>query len=296
VNPVRVGQPVDEPQPPDPAELDRPDWTELADLHALAEQASAENFPVALRVLPKGPRASLERIYDFARFVDDVGDEAPGDRLALLDQIELDVRRLPEGGARLAPVRALAPVIGAHDIPLQPLLDLIQANHVDQVVTSYESFDDLLGYCRLSAAPIGLMVLHVAGAADERNIADSDRVCAALQVLEHCQDVREDALAGRVYLPASELHGADLTVERTSPFLRSVVRTQVERSLELLQPGRALVRRLHGWSRIAVAGYVAGGLATADALKAGDFDVLAHELRPSKARTAYHALRLTAGL
>jgi phytoene/squalene synthetase len=97
---------------------------------------------------------------------------------------------------------------------------------------------------------------------------------------------------GRVHLPASELVGVDVTGTHTSQALRAVVRTQVERSERMLEPGRELVRRLHGWSKVAVAGYVAGGFATADALRAGDFDVLARLLTPSKPRTAYHAARL----
>jgi squalene synthase HpnC len=268
-----------------------------ADLASLASQAAAENFPVALRILPKQARGRLERIYAYARFVDDIGDEAPGtsvERSLLLDRVERDVRRLYMGTPLLPPVAALKPVVDDCHIPLQPFLDLVEANRVDQVVTAYEKFDDLLDYCRLSAAPIGQLVLYVAGAANERNIADSDQVCAALQVLEHCQDVREDAVNGRVYLPASELGVVDLTGTRTSPAVRAVVRTQVERSEELLEPGRALVRRLRGWSKIAVAGYVAGGLATADALRSGDFDVLARTIKPTKARTAYHAIRLLA--
>jgi squalene synthase HpnC len=270
-----------------------------AELEQLAGQARAENFPVALRILPKRARRHLERVYAYARFVDDIGDEAPGDRKLLLDRVEKDVRRLHLGTPVLPPVKALKPVVDECHIPLQPLLDLVEANRVDQVVRTYESFDDLLGYCRLSAAPIGALVLYIAHAADEINIADSDQVCAALQVLEHCQDVREDALNGRVYLPATDLaragvDAAALTGTRTSPAVRAVVRTQVERAEELLVPGWALIRRLRGWSKLAVAGYVAGGLATADALRSGDFDVLASTLKPSKQRTLYHALRLLA--
>jgi squalene synthase HpnC len=287
VNPVRVGRHVNDFPHADFHGVD-------ADLRALAAQAGSENFPVALRILPKKARAHLERIYAYARFVDDIGDEAPGDRRLLLDRVERDIRRLHIGSPVLPPVQALQPVIDECGVPLQPFLDLIEANRVDQVVKSYETFDDLLDYCKLSAAPIGQMVLYIAGAATERNVADSDQVCAALQVLEHCQDVREDAQMGRVYLPACELGGADVHADRTSSELRAVIRTQVERSERMLEPGRDLVRHLHGWSKVAVAGYIAGGLATADALRAGDFDVLAHQLKPSKIRTAYHALRLLA--
>ncbi len=286
----------------------RPDTAEPNDASAAlvvvasraAEQAADENFPVAFRLLPGRIRAQLARVYAFARFVDDVGDDAPGDRAVLLAQIEAQVRRLgepiPTLAPTLAPVAGLVPVVGA-GVPVQLFLDLVAANVRDQHTTRYPTFDDLLDYCRLSAAPVGRIVLHLANAADAANCADSDAVCNALQVLEHCQDVGEDARAGRIYLPAAELRAAgvadaELTRSATTPALRSVVATQVERSAQLLRAGRPLVRRQRGWARLAVAGYVAGGLATADALRRNDYDVLTQDIRPSKARTAFYALRL----
>jgi squalene synthase HpnC len=260
-------------------------------------QMSTENFPVALRLLPRRPRSHLARVYQYARFVDDIGDEAPGDRLALLDRIESDVRALPAGGATLPPVAALAAVIDECAVPIEPFLDLVQANRVDQQVSRYETFDDLLDYCRLSAAPVGRIVLHIAGAATEQNIAYSDAVCAALQVLEHCQDVGEDARAARVYLPAEDLRAAgvpdaDLTARATSPRLRRVIAKQVDRADALFVTGRPLIGRLRGWSRVAVAGYLAGGQATSSALHVADFDALAAPIRPGKARIIWRATRL----
>src|SRR5882762_8681951 len=222
---------------------------------ASAAQAGSENFPVALRVLPKDPRDKLMRAYAFARFVDDVGDEAPGDRLALLDVIE--------------------------------------ANRIDQRVSSYSSLADLLHYCDYSAAPVGRIVLHIAEAATEQNVADSDAVCNALQVLEHCQDVGEDARAGRVYIPGVQLD--DALALTTGPTVRVAVATHVALARGMLHPGRALVRRLHGWPRLAIAGFVGGGLATAVALRRAEYDVLARTVRPSKGRTAREAARLWVG-
>jgi phytoene/squalene synthetase len=144
---------------------------------------------------------------------------------------------------------------------------------------------------------VGLLVLHVAGAVSDRNVADSDAICAALQVLEHCQDVGEDAQAGRVYVPQRDLRSAgvrfeDLLGSVTSPSLRSVIGLQVERAQRSLVLGDSLVPRLSGWARLAVAGYVAGGVATATALQRARYDVLAHSVRPSRARTVAHVVRL----
>lgn len=267
---------------------------------------AAENFPVALRVLPKAVRDDLTRLYAFARFVDDVGDDPDGiigagiDRVALLDLVDAELQRVAEQTEILAPVAGIAPMVRSGRVPLQPFADLVEANRLDQRVSSYQTFDDLLGYCRFSAAPVGRVVLHLAGAASGAAIAESDDVCNALQVLEHCQDVAEDARAGRVYLPQDDLAAAgvaarDLTAATASPQLRGVVALQTGRAREMLAAGRPLTRRLSGWARIAVSGFVAGGFATADALAAADHDVLARQVRPTKARTVRHAVAILAG-
>lgn len=263
-----------------------------------ARQGSAENFPVALRVLPAEPREHLNRLYRFARFVDDVGDEAGGDRLSLLALVEADVRALdPSADAQpgLPAVVGMRAVIERYHASIEPLLDLVAANCMDQTTTKYETFDDLRAYCRLSAAPVGRMVLHIAGAATPANIAASDAVCTALQVLEHCQDVGEDARAGRVYLPQADLRAYgvrpdDVRAPTTGGALREVVELQVTRARQLLLAGRPLVHRLHGWAKIAVAGYVAGGLATAAALHRARYDVLGNPIRPTRTGTVMRAL------
>ncbi len=281
----------------------------LRDLEAVAglaqRQMAAENFPVALRLLPRGPRTELATVYRFARFVDDVGDAtdlSPARRLALLEVVAAQLRLLSDGApgdVALTPVRDLAPLVRGGRVPVAPFLDLVEANRVDQRVSEYESFDDLLGYCVLSAAPVGRIVLHLAGAATPERVRRSDAVCAALQVLEHCQDVGEDARAGRIYLPADDRRAVgvaptDLAGPHARAGLRSCVARQVRRSRELLDEGAPLVASLRGWARPAVAGFVAGGRATADALDAANYDVLAADVRPSRARTVRHALALVA--
>ena len=182
-------------------------------------KAGGENFPVALRLLPGRYRQHLTAVYGFARSADDMGDEAPPDeRLALLDELEADLGRLyqPGGeGPRLPVIQALAPAVAQCAIPAQPFLDLIQANRQDQVVTRYQTFDELLAYCRLSANPVGRIVLYVFGAATPRRERLSDLVCTALQLAEHWQDVAEDLRAGRVYLPAEDLAAASASATST---------------------------------------------------------------------------------
>ena len=196
-------------------------------------KAADENFPVALRLLPGRYRAHLTAVYGFARSADDMGDEAPPDeRLALLDELEADLGRLYQPGGevpRLPVIRALAPAVAQCAIPAQPFLDLIQANRQDQVVTRYQTFDELLAYCRLSANPVGRIVLYVFGAATPPRERLSDLVCTALQLAEHWQDVAEDLRAGRVYLPGEDLdrHGvteAGLAAPSASPQVRGAHR------------------------------------------------------------------------
>jgi phytoene synthase len=151
----------------------------------------------------------------------------------------------------------------------------------------------------LSANPIGAAVLGIAGALTPEREALSDRVCSGLQVVEHLQDVGEDAAAGRIYLPADDLQrfgvvDADLMAAEASPALRSLVAFELARARELLAAGIPLTRSLRGWCRLAVAGYVAGGLAAADAIEAAGYDVLAGSVRPHRVRTLRHGLRVLA--
>nr|WP_181871265.1 squalene synthase HpnC [Sphaerisporangium album] len=269
--------------------------------HGIVFRATGENFPVALRLLPRAYRDHLLAVYGFARFVDDIGDEAkPGDRMWLLDLVDADLDRLYAGSAPcLSAVQELAPTVEACAIPAEPFQKLVRANRRDQTVIRYETFDDLLAYCELSANPVGHIVLHVFGQASPERLPPSDRVCTALQIVEHCQDVGEDHRRGRVYLPAKDLHDfgcaeEELAGATTSPALRQVVALQTQRAARLLEEGRPLVATLSGHARPAVAGYVAGGLATVAALERASYDVLGRAVRPRRGRWLASWLRLLA--
>jgi squalene synthase HpnC len=260
-----------------------------------AAQAAGENFPVALRLLPARYRRHLAAVYGFARSADDMGDEAPeAERLGLLDELEADLGRLyrsGQDGPRLPVVAALAPAVAECGIPQQPFLDLIEANRQDQVVTRYRTYADLLAYCRLSANPVGRMVLHVFGVATPRREKLSDQVCTALQLAEHWQDVAEDLRAGRIYLPGEDLDSfgvteADLAAPTAPERVRALVAFEVRRASELLGQGAPIVGTLRGAARAAVAGYVAGGRAAFGAIAAGGHDVLAATPRAGKRRVA----------
>jgi squalene synthase HpnC len=253
---------------------------------------AGENFPVALRLLPARLREDLHAVYGYARLVDELGDSYPGDRVAALNRLREQVTAIWVGATPAAPVLAeLARIVHARDLSRQPFLDLIEANLHDQRVTSYATVADLVGYCRLSADPVGRIVLELLGASTPARVALSDRVCTALQLVEHLQDVAEDRRAGRVYLPQESLRrygvaDAELDLPSATLGLRACVLAETGRAEGWLREGSALVGTLGGWGRVAVAGFVAGGLATAAALRRTGGDVLAYDARPAKAETA----------
>ncbi|NMO88824.1 squalene synthase HpnC [Actinomycetospora sp. TBRC 11914] len=262
----------------------------------------AENFPVALRVLPAGRRAVLRSIYDVVRTIDDVGDEgdlAPGERLATLDALDEDLDRVFSGApAHVGVIGALAPHTGL--LPVAPFHDLVAANRADQTVTRYATRDELLGYCRLSAVPIGRLVLAAFEVDATPGMLDgSDRVCTALQLLEHLQDVAEDRARGRVYLPADARDAAgvtetDLDAPTASPALRGLVLRECAAARALLADGAPLIGRLRGAARLAVTGYVAGGAAAADAVDRTGGDVLGRTARTRRRDVVRHLARLAA--
>jgi phytoene synthase len=272
----------------------------LPGLDTVRLQAKSENFPVALRVLPRTLRVDLLAVYGFARLADDIGDRYDGDRLAALDWLEQDLDLAASGQAAHPAVDALTPTIRRHGLDIDPFRDLIEANRRDQRQHSYATFDELLDYCRLSANPVGRTVLAILGVTDPDRARLSDDVCSGLQVVEHLQDVGEDLAAGRVYLPQDDLFrfgctDDDLRQPTATSSVRKLVAHESSRAHILLAAGEQLVAGLPTVpGRIAVAGFVAGGLATLDAIRAAEFDVLVHRCRPTRHGVAGHAAALLA--
>jgi squalene synthase HpnC len=269
----------------------------VPDAAAIMAFASRENFPVALRVLPRVVRADLMAVYGFARLADQLGDEYDGDRLAALDWLERDLEATRDDRAQHPVVVRLQPTIARHQLDLGPFRDLIEANRRDQHQHRYATFEELLDYCRLSANPVGRLVLGVFEVADERAIALSDDVCSGLQVIEHIQDVREDRAAGRIYLPLDDLARLGCTESQLDESvvgepLRRLLAFECDRAAALLAAGKELVTILPCQPRVAVAGFVAGGLATLDAIEAARFDVLGQPVGPARRRVLFHAGRL----
>jgi squalene synthase HpnC len=277
----------------------RPSQTHAEEVVA---NASGENFPVALRLLPARHRRHLTNLYFFARLTDDLGDEARDGspdqadvtalRLRLLDELAADVDRIYSSGIPQSPVmRAMAETVRECGVPAQPLHDLIEANQQDQRVTRYPTYPDLERYCELSANPVGQIVLYIFGVATPERIALSDNICTALQLAEHWQDVAEDLGNGRIYLPGEDLERfgcteADLAAPTAGPAVRQLMTFETDRASRLLDQGAPLVGTLRGSARLAVAGYLAGGRAALAAISKQHYDVLAGTPRGRKSRLA----------
>lgn len=250
-----------------------------------------ENFRVASPVLPRVLRADLYALYGFARLVDDIGDEASGDRLGLLDWLDGELNAMYAGRPEHELMQRLLPTVRAHAIPPDPFRRLIQANRLDQEVTRYGTFDELVEYCRLSADPVGHLVLYVFDSATPERMALSDRVCTALQIVEHLQDVAEDFERGRVYLPREDMERfgcdtSDLSKRPTPEGVRRVVAFEALRARRLFDEGAPLARMLPWRAGLAVSGFIAGGRAAIAAIERCDNDVLSGAPRASQARRA----------
>ena len=155
-----------------------------------------ENFPVASALLPAPLRHPVSVIYRFARTADDFADEGnlrPAERLALLDGYRAEMRRIEAGEPAASPLfRELRDVITAHRLPFEPFYDLLDAFSQDVTKLRYANFAEVRDYCRRSADPVGRLMLHLYGEIDDENVACSDAICSALQLINFWQDVDTD--------------------------------------------------------------------------------------------------------
>ena len=255
-------------------------------------RAAGENFPVASLLAPRWARPHLRAVYGFARLVDNLGDEADGDRSLLLDALEREL----EGPPRTEVMRRLHATIAARGLPREPFRRLIQANRIDQERSRYPTWDDVREYCTYSADPVGRVVLGIYGRADEPElVAMSDSVCTGLQLVNFLQDPPRDLALGRVYLPQEDLRRFGVADEALAgPLTQEIallLRFEAERARGLLEAGLPLRRALGGRPGLAVALYARGGLAALAALERAGWDVFTSRPAPTRWTFARLALR-----
>jgi phytoene synthase len=256
-----------------------------------------ENFPVASRLVPKSLRPHICAIYAFARAADDFADEPAyeGVRLERLDDWEARLDRAVEGKPQGPIFTAIADTIRRFELPDRWLRDLLDAFRQDCSVMRYESWDDLLDYCRRSANPVGRMVLHLFGYTDERRGAWSDAICTALQMTNFWQDVAVDWKKDRIYLPAEarRRHGVseeDIAEGRLHVGFRALMREMTERTRALFEEGRPLPGSVRGRLALELSSVWLGGTRILDKIERVDFDVFGK--RPTLSRLDF---LLTAG-
>jgi len=270
----------------------------LPSVENVMRRSKRENFKVVSRLVPSDVRRHLIAFYGYARFVDEIGDAYTGDRLAALDWLASETAGALDAVAGRHPlVRAAADSVRELGVEAQPLFDLIEANRMDQVACRYDTFEDLLRYCTLSANPVGRLVLAAFGHSEAEANRLSDSICTGLQLVEHCADMTEDYRNGRVYVPEVDwvrfgCNPAELSNGLPSSCaLRALVAFEVSRARRFLDAGLPLLDMLPGVLAWAVAGFWAGGRAAADRIAGHDFDVSRPARQPSPTRLAVHLVR-----
>jgi squalene synthase HpnC len=241
-----------------------------------------ENFSVVSWLLPRHLRADFAAIYAFCRTADDLGDEVPDRTLAtdLLAHFQAQTEDLFRGRANTAVFRALLPTVARHNLPPEPFLDLISAFQQDQTVTRYDTFAQVVDYCRRSANPVGRLVLMMTGYRDDARFALSDCTCTALQLANFWQDVRRDVVQRqRIYLPRETMatYGvteAQIASGESSPGYIAAIQSEVRRTWDLFHQGDALLPMLDTRVRYHIGLFSAGGKATLRAIERQGYDTL----------------------
>ena len=248
-----------------------------------------ENFHVVSLLLPKRLHQDFYNVYAYCRWADDLGDET-GDRdesLRLLDWWRAELDAMYEGHTAHPVFTALLPTVQRYNIPREPFADLIQAFVQDQTVTRYLTWDDLFGYCRYSANPVGRLVLYLCGYSDGKRQALSDATCTALQLANFWQDVTVDLLKGRVYIPLDVIsrHGYtldELFAQRFTPAFRRVMQDIVAKARDLFLDGLPLATMVDRRLGLDIDLFSRGGMRVLEKIERQDYNVLAS--RPAISR------------
>lgn len=293
-------------------------WQSLPELYRIPERAPSleeaqrycrelaeshyENFHVASWFLPKRLRPHFHSIYAYCRISDDLGDEVAdhAQAIALLDLWREELDACYQGEARHPVFVALRETIRICDIPKQPFADLLTAFRQDQFVSRYATIEDVLGYCRYSANPVGRLVLYACGYRDDERFALSDETCSALQLANFWQDVHEDYLRGRIYLPqdamvAAGVDEATIAGRVATPAFRALMQQQVSYARDMFTRGAKLIGMVDRELAVDLDLFTRGGLEILRAIEARGYDVLSARPTISKQRKAMLLMHALAG-
>jgi squalene synthase HpnC len=250
-----------------------------------------ENFTVGSWLLPRALRRHVYAVYAFCRHVDDLGDEAPGDRLRLLDDWQAELERCYDSTPSHPVFVALQETIRRFAITPQPFLKLIEANRMDQRTSRYRTFDELLHYCDHSANPVGHLFLYLFGYADAERQGLADATCTALQLTNFWQDIAVDLGKGRVYIPQEDMARFGYSEEEleqgiVNDSFRALLAFEVGRTRDLFAKGLRLLDMVDGRLKVDLKLFSLGGLAVLKALESNGYDVFRRRPRLSRWRKA----------
>jgi squalene synthase HpnC len=282
-------------------------WSRLPPEYAIPEEAPSnaeaqeycrrlarshyENFSVATWFLPRQLRQDFFNVYAYCRISDDLGDEVgdPDASLRLLDQWEAELDACYAGTPRHPVFVALAETVRKCEIPKQTFVDLLTAFRQDQRVSRYSTFEDVLGYCRYSANPVGHLVLYVCGYRDAERQLLSDFTCTALQLANFWQDVSIDYANGRIYLPLEDLRRFavtedDIAAQRNTAAFCEMMRFEVERAHDWFRQGLPLVEKVDRELALDIELFSRGGQEILNAIEGQGYNVLGRRPAISKSR------------
>jgi squalene synthase HpnC len=268
-----------------------PSLAEAQQYCARLARSHYENFSVASWFLPRHLRQHFFNVYAYCRISDDLGDEV-GDAsasLALLDQWKRELEACYTGTPRHPVFVALSETVHKFEIPQHEFSDLLRAFRQDQTVTRFETFNDVLAYCRYSANPVGHLVLYLCGYRDAGRQQLSDFTCTALQLANFWQDVSVDYAKGRIYLPLEDLRRfsvseEDIAAERNSPAFCSMMKFEVERARDWFERGLPLIAQVGRELAVDLDLFSRGGQEILNAIERQKFAVLGHRPAISKRR------------
>lgn len=241
-----------------------------------------ENFPVASILMPAHLKPAVVAVYAFARTADDIADEGDAtaeQRYAALDKYEQELINIQTNvNSEIELFQTLAPIVRKHQLPISAFQDLISAFKQDVVTKRYQSYDDLLDYCRRSANPVGTIMLRLYQAATAENIRDSDAICSALQLTNFWQDIAIDWQKQRVYAPREDLLCFNVTEKQIDCGIvdanwQEMMQFQIQRTRELMLSGSPLCKRLPGRIGWELRLVVQGGLRILERLEKVNGDI-----------------------
>src|SRR6202050_5201657 len=276
---------------PPPTPSTPPSLAEAQQYCARLASSHYENFSVATWFLPRRLRQHFVNVYAYCRISDDLGDEVgdPSASLALLDQWQAELDACYAGTPRHPVFVALAETVRQFKIPQHEFSDLLRAFRQDQTITRFETFNDVLAYCRYSANPVGHLVLYLCGYGDPERQQLSDFTCTALQLANFWQDVTVDYAKGRIYLPLEDLRHYSVTEEdiqqnRNTPAFREMMKFEVERAREWFDRGLPLVNKVDKELAVDLELFSRGGQEILNAIERQNYAVLGHRPVISKPR------------